>query len=132
MSARHLTLALAMAASALVSSTTAPAATVEPQPFLAALQQLLDATDYLGTPFSAGEKKALAECMAQHDDTAVEKARGILDEHCLFIVNVNPEQRVKVAQGAAKPELDEAGWRQFLVRVDNDAGVTAKLQVSSP
>lgn len=108
------------------------AAAVEPQPFLAALRPLLDATDYLGTPFSAEEKKILAACMASNDAASVDKARAVLDAHCLFVVNVNPEQRVKVAQGPAKPELDEAGWRQFLVRVENDAGVTAKLQVTSP
>jgi hypothetical protein len=108
------------------------AAAVEPQPFLAALRQLVDATDYLGTPFTAAEKKTLSECMAAHDAAAVDKARAILDAHCLFLVNVNPEQRVKVIQGPAKAELDEAGWRQYLVRVENEAGVTAKLQVSSP
>jgi hypothetical protein len=105
---------------------------VEPQPFLAALKQLIDATDYLGTPFSPDEKKTLQASMTANDADAVDKARAILDAHCLFVVNVNPEQRVKVAQGPAKPELDEAGWRQFLVRVENDAGVTAKLHVTSP
>lgn len=116
-----------------VLSTPCPApAAVEPQPFLAAMRQLVDATDYLGTPFTPDEKKTLADCMAANDAAAVDKARAVLDAHCLFVVSINPEQRVKVAQGPAKPELDEAGWRQFLVRVDNDAGVTAKLQVNSP
>jgi len=109
-----------------------PAASVEPQPFFAALRQLLDATDYLGAPFSKVERSALEQCMATNDAKSVEKASAILDAHCLFQVNINPEQRVKVAPGAAKPELDEDGWRQYLVRVQNDAGVTAKLQARSP
>jgi len=112
-----------------VSSHAAP---VEPQPFLAALRQILDATDYLGAPFSAEEKGTLAKCIAANDAASVEKATAILDAHCLFFVDINPEQRVKVAQGPSKPELDEAGWRQYLVRVQNEAGVTAKLRVKSP
>ena len=107
------------------------AADVEPQPFLSALRRLIDATDYLGSPFSDSETRRLNECITTHDAAAVEKARAILDAHSLFFVNINPEQRVKVAQGPAKPELDEGGWRQFLVRVQNDAGVTAKLAATS-
>ena len=105
---------------------------VEAQPFLAALKPLIEAGDYLGSPFSDAEKAALQQCIAAHDAAAVAKARAILDARCLFHVNINPEQRVKVAQGAAKPELDEAGWRQFLVRVENEAGVTARLRATSP
>ena len=107
------------------------AAEVETQPFLAALRRVLDATDYLGSPFSELEKRTLNECITAHDAEAVEKSRVILDAHSLFFVNINPEQRVKVAQGPAKPELDEGGWRQFLVRVQNDAGVTARLAAGS-
>lgn len=116
----------------LLAAGSALTAEVEPQPFLAALRQLMDAADYLGSPFSREEAAAFNRCIEAHDAAAVDQARKILDAHCLFFVNINPEQRVKVAQGPAKPELDEAGWRQFLVRVENEAGVTAKLQASSP
>lgn len=116
----------------LLAAGAALTAEVEPQPFLAALRQLMDAADYLGSPFSREEVASFNRCIEAHDAAAVERAREILDAHCLFLVNINPEQRVKVAQGPAKPELDEAGWRQFLVRVENEAGVTAKLQASSP
>jgi hypothetical protein len=39
---------------------------------------------------------------------------------------------VKVVSGPAKPELLEQGWRIFLVKVQNEAGVTAELQAVSP
>ena len=116
----------------LLSAVFVGAANVEPQPFLATLKPLMDAGDYLGSPFSAEEKAVLQRCMEQHDAAAVETAMNVLDAHSLFLVNINPEQRVKVAAGKAKPQLDEGGWRQYLVRVDNDAGVTATLRVSSP
>lgn len=105
---------------------------VEPQPFLAAAQRLIEATDYLGTPFSDAEITTLKACIHANDAASVTKAQALLDAHALFHVTITPEQRVKVAAGAAKPILDEAGWRQYLVRVDNEAGVTAKLAASSP
>ena len=39
---------------------------------------------------------------------------------------------MKVAPGPARAELVERGWRTFLVKVRNEAGVTAPLRVSSP
>ena len=54
-----------------------------------------------------------------------------LDPLCLFVVNINPESRVKVARGPAAAELVEQGWRMFLVKVVNEAGVTAPLRVGS-
>lgn len=92
----------------------------------------MDAAEFLGAPFGEAEKSVLDKCMAANDAEAVARAEELLDARCLFIVSINPEQRVKVARGAAKAELDEGGWREFLVRVDNEAGVTAPLRVRSP
>ncbi len=107
-------------------------AEVEPQPFLAATQRLTDAANFLGTPFSKEETAALKTAISANDAAAVAKAQAVLDMHALFHVNITPEQRVKVEPGAAKAVLDESGWRQYLVRVDNEAGVTARLVVNSP
>jgi hypothetical protein len=115
-----------------VFALSALAAPVEPQPFLSALQRLVEAAEFTGSPFSAEEKATLSGCVAAQDAAAVERAQTVLDAHALFVVTINPEQRVKVAQGAAKAQLDEAGWRQFLVKVVNEAGVTAKLAGRSP
>ncbi|MBI3853117.1 MAG: CehA/McbA family metallohydrolase [Verrucomicrobia bacterium] len=106
---------------------------VEWQPFAAQVSRLIEASDYLGSPFSADEKKSLEAAMKDTDTKrAVEKLQEILDRHCLFGVSINPEMRVKVAAGPAKPELVEQGWRQFLVKVVNDSGTTAPLQAVSP
>jgi hypothetical protein len=50
----------------------------------------------------------------------------------LVNVDINPESRVKVEQGPAKPELVEGGTRLFLVKVVNHGNVTAVLNVESP
>lgn len=106
---------------------------VEWQPFAAQVTRLIEATDYLGSPFSADEKQAIETAMKEADKArASENLQEILDRHCLFGVQINPEMRVKVAVGAARPELVEQGWRQFLVKVVNDSGTTAALRAVSP
>ncbi len=107
------------------------AAPVEPQPFLAALPQLMDAARLAGSPFSEGETATLKSCVAAQDAAAVTRAQSVLDAHALFLVTINPEQRVKVAQAAAAPVLAEGGWQQFLIKVLNEAGTTAPLRITS-
>lgn len=106
---------------------------VELQPFNAQVMRLIEAMDYLGSPFSPDDKKALVTALHEDDPgVAVKKTQEILDRYCLFGVNINPEMRVKVAQGPARAELVEQGWRQFLVKVQNESGTTAALAVTSP
>jgi hypothetical protein len=108
------------------------AAGVEPQPFLAAAQRLIDSTSFLGTPFSDDEIITLKAAIQSNNAAGAAKAQAVLNAHALFHVTITPEQRVKVERGSAKAVLDESGWRQYLVRVENEAGVTAKLAASSP
>jgi len=106
---------------------------VELQPFAAEVGRVIEALNYLGTPLSSSERQALEKAMASGKaDEAVTKIQMILDPHCLLSVDINPEMRVKVAQGPAPPELLEQGWRTFLIKVHNQAGATAELRVISP
>ncbi len=106
---------------------------VEWQPFAAAVKRLVEAVEYQGSPLPADEKKRVAElCAGSGGVEAVRELQTILDAQALFGVNINPEMRVKVVEGAARPELTEQGWRQFLVKVHNEAGVTAPLVGVSP
>ncbi|MGH9159748.1 MAG: hypothetical protein ACRD2X_07140 [Vicinamibacteraceae bacterium] len=80
---------------------------------------MVEAFDYLGVPLSAAEKRSV-DAALDHDDErrAVLALQDVLDRHCLVYVHINPESRVKVAQGPAQPELMQNGWRTFLVQVD--------------
>jgi hypothetical protein len=106
---------------------------VELQPLTAQVRRLVEAMDYLGAPIRQADKMALEKA---GDETDAAKARrsiqDTLDKYCLFDVHINPESRVRVTQGAARPELVEKGWSAFLVKVRNDAGVTAQLKAESP
>jgi hypothetical protein len=106
---------------------------VEWQPLRAQVRRLMEATDYLGFPFSAAEKERIEAAMKSTDPEAgSRKLQEVLDQRCLYVVNINPEMRVKVARGEVEPNLVQNGWVQFLVKVNNMAGVTAALQASSP
>jgi len=107
---------------------------VELQPLAAQVNRLLQALEMLGEPLPAGdtgEVKKLLEAGGSNAQTLA-RLQQILDKHCLAGVHINPESRVKVQQGPAAAELVEQGWRTFLVKVHNEAGVTAVLAVDSP
>ncbi len=106
---------------------------VEYQPLAAQVSRLLEALQLLGDPLPAKDTAELKRLTAGLADTAgaVEALQKILDAHCLVGVNINPESRVKVQQGPKLAELVEQGWRTFLVKVHNEAGVTAVLAVES-
>jgi hypothetical protein len=87
----------------------------------------------MGQPLPPAVHERINEAIALADESrAVAELQNILDAYVLAIVNINPESRVKVTQGAAKPELVEEGTRLFLVKVENEAGVSAPLVVESP
>jgi hypothetical protein len=108
-------------------------AAVPLQPLAQHVRALTAGLGYLGQPLPAEDLERIDEALAQHDEReAVTRLQEILDKHVLAVVDINPESRVKVAQGAARPELVEGGTRLFLVKVLNQAGVTAPLAVESP
>jgi len=107
---------------------------VEHQPLAAQVLRLIEALQIVGEPLPANEVSQLQQLAATTSakPAAVAQMQKILDRHCLVGVNINPESRVKAQEGPAKPELVEQGWRNFLVKVQNDAGITPVLSVDSP
>ncbi len=103
------------------------------QPLALQVRQLQDALAYLGQPLSGAEDRQINDAIGNADEAAaVAGLEAVLDRHALAVIEINPESRVKVEQGAVKPELVEAGTRLFLVKVINHGGVTAALNVASP
>ena len=106
---------------------------VEPQPLLAQAIRLNEALSFLGSALSGEDEKRLLALQHQplNEETAKE-VQNILDPYCLAMININPESRVKVLRGPAKAKLIQGGWVSYLVKVNNEAGVTAQLNVESP
>ena len=106
---------------------------VAAQPVAVHARQLIEALEFTGTPLSPAERRELERVLAESDELkVVEGVQRVFDKLCLLSVHINPESRVKVAPGPAVPVLVEQGWSQFLVKVHNEAGVTAELKVTSP
>jgi hypothetical protein len=106
---------------------------VEVQPLVAQVRRLVEAMEYLGEPFSASDKQAL-ERAAEDENAAraVTEIQNVLDRRTLIYVDISPESRVKLTRAAANATLVEKGWRSFLIKVRNNAGVTAELKAESP
>jgi hypothetical protein len=126
-------LALFLVLLAPLSARHAPVENVELQPLAAHVGRLIQTLDYLGAPLVAEDRRALEGALRDSDSArAIAAFQRVLDKYCLLDVHINPESRVKVTQGPAKAQLVENGWRTFLVKVRNDAGVTTRLAVESP
>jgi hypothetical protein len=129
-------LALAVSLLAVVSragrSPRVPVA-VELQPLAAQVNRVVEALAYLGAPLPEPDRRAIDAALSGTDErAAIAALQDVLDRRCLLDIHINPESRVHVTQGKAAPELVEQGWRTYLVKVRNEAGVTAPLRVSSP
>ena len=106
---------------------------VEFQPLAAQVRRVVEALDMLGQPLPEPVKARLDRAIASTDGAAAVRAiQEVLDAHCLVGVHINPESRVKAMQGPAPAALVQHGWRVFLVKVHNEAGVTAELVAESP
>jgi len=107
-------------------------AKVEFQPLAAHITRVLQSLELIGEPLpNAAEIRKILDA-GSGGPKEISRLQELLDTYCLVGVNINPESRVKVQQGPAKASLVEQGWRAFLVKVHNEAGVTAVLAADSP
>ena len=135
--------ALLAAAAALCTQTNVPqiraadplpiVTSVELQPLKAQVTRVEQSLDLAGAPLTPSQHEALKAALAEQDSAkSVLEIQRVLDPLCLAGVTINPESRVKIAEGQAAKNLVQHGWRVFLVKVANEAGVTAPLHVTSP
>jgi hypothetical protein len=106
------------------------------QPLAAQVRRVDEALDSLGQPLSDETKaridsalRGIATTSSVITALALQEA---LDPYCLAGVQIDRERRVTAAPGPARPELVQQGWRVFLVKVQNEARVTAPLAAASP
>lgn len=106
---------------------------VAAQALRAQVVRVAQALEHMGAPLSGAHQQAFQRALDCEDaDEFVRLVQEALDPLCLVGVHINPESRVKVAAGPAPKELVQQGWRVFLVKVHNEAGVTARLNCTSP
>jgi hypothetical protein len=104
----------------------------EVQPFIFQIKRLIETLDYLGNSIAAADKASIENIIAKNEEeTAMKNIGAILDKYALFSIIINPESRVNVKGGLIKPILQQNGWTTFLIKVENQAGITAVLKVLS-
>lgn len=106
---------------------------VESQPLASATERLLQTLEFVGAPLNKADSDTLRGVLKGTDAKVVtEQVQKLLDPYCLAMVTINPESRVSVIEGPVAKDLMQNGWRTFLVKVHNDAGITAQLKPESP
>ncbi len=110
-----------------------PAEAPHAQPLIAQAVRLKEALAFLGNPLSSEEQNKIDQIRKSiPDSNTLKRIQEIFDPYCIAFVNINPEARVKVDRGPAKTILTQHGWTSFLVKIDNQAKVTAPLEAESP
>jgi hypothetical protein len=125
-------LMLAVATLALPRGTGAQAPdprTVEVQPLSANVDRILEALEMLGAPLNRDTVSALETARRDQDAQRIQR---VLDALVLVVVELNPEERVKVTRGPAAAVLQQAGYTPVLIKVVNASKTTKSLQISSP
>ncbi len=131
-------LLLALVVTGGLTATARPAAAADPPPVVSDVEgqplaenanRLLKALSFLGAPLPPGVEKELQAAITDKD---ARKVQEVLDRRVLFVVNINPESRVKAARGPADAVLQQAGYVPALVKVVNESTVKKPLRVLSP
>ena len=103
---------------------------LDAQPLVEQAKRLTQKLRFLGSPFSKETLAQLEEVYAIQDKVQqIKKLQEILDPLCLVGLHINPESRVKVEQGTAPSEVFEKESRRFLIKIRNEAGVTANVNL---
>lgn len=109
------------------------AARIEGQPLLSQVQRLRETLAFLGEPLPARVQEELSAVESETDDARItQRVQRALDPYCLAGIRISSGKPIEVTANPGRAPLFEQGWRPFLVKVVNEAGATAPLQVRSP
>lgn len=106
-----------------------PQPSSEDQPLAANAKRLLQALDSLGASLDAAKREAIHQAIAAENGTQLQT---LLDPLALFVIEINPELRVKVKRGPADPVLQQAGYMPVIIKIINDATLARTLNIASP
>lgn len=107
--------------------------TVDHQPLAAQTKRLIEGLRHLGTPLPEETTRELESAITSGDGVALTaKVQQSLDPLCLAAVTLRAGEGPQVVARQELTELDEQGWKSFLVKVINRDGVRARLRIDSP
>lgn len=106
---------------------------VDRQPLLAQIHRIKDTLAHLGSPLAESvvrDLQQVAEIEGQVMFTR--RVQEILDPLCVASVSLTSPSRPLVDSRDSALELDEQGWRIYLVKVINPREIRARLRIESP
>ncbi|MBP88888.1 MAG: hypothetical protein CMJ64_19605 [Planctomycetaceae bacterium] len=102
---------------------------VDGQPLAANVKRLVEAYEYLGTPFESALREKLLDAAKRHDATELQR---LLDPQVVFVIEAGQEETLTLTRGKGSLRLQQAGYTPLLVRVVNQTQVEEALTASSP
>lgn len=106
---------------------------VERQPLLSQVHRLKAAMDNLGSPLEASLERSLNELAVVSDDSVLtRRIQELLDSRCIAAITLSSDSPPVVQSRESLVELDEQGWRVYLVKVINPDRLRSPLRVDSP
>jgi len=110
-----------------------PAPPVEAQPLLVHTDRLIETLESVGYPLEAGRRARLQALADESDEAAItRRVEAELDPLCVAVVVVAPDGTMSARPRGEPVILEENGWRTFLVKIVNGAGLTGRLRLESP
>jgi hypothetical protein len=106
-----------------------PIVPVAGQPLAANVLRVIEALDFLGTPLAPDIKDSLAQAARNEEH---QRLQELLEPLVLFVVELNPESRLKARRGQGPATLQQGGYTPVLVKVINLSTVTKQLHITSP
>ncbi len=105
---------------------------VDRQPLISQLHRLSQALMMLGQPLPEKLQKELNSATGGTDDARITaNVQRVLDPLCLAAVRIPRGKSTHVTANPSRHSLIEQGWRTYLIKVINEAGVTSPLQLKS-
>ncbi|MFN7796791.1 MAG: hypothetical protein ACK5Q3_14645, partial [Planctomycetota bacterium] len=106
---------------------------VDQQPLIAQVGRIRDAMSHLGVPLSDRILNELNRAAELKDDAKYSaRVQKLLDPLCLAAVSVSESTAPIVIPARESAELDEQGWRTYLIKVVNPKELRARLRIDSP
>ena len=121
-------LSLWLALSTLAAGQEVEVVSVEGQPLAANVRRLLQTLEFLGAPLPDERMLKLRSALDSEDAEAIQES---LDKEVLFVVDINPEVRVKVQRGPGSANIQQGGYTPLLVKVVNFGTTTQQLRIHS-
>ncbi len=95
----------------------------------------IETLERLKSPLPPETAKQLTALLSAHPADSAKQAidvQKLLDPHCLVLIAINPESRVKAVRGPRPAILPFGRAVGVLVKIDNEGGVTHPLRLTGP